>query len=199
MEDLIGKKFGRLIVIEQIRKGKGQCLCLCECGNYKIIRTDHLKSGLTLSCGCLQKERASLACSKHNESSNKLYGVWSTMKARCQNKKSTKYKNYGARGITVCDEWNNDFSKFLLWARNNGYKDGLTIDRIDVNGNYCPENCRWATNKQQSRNKTNTIRIMFNGKLMAVADVAEILGIKYSKLLWGYKNGKTLEEIISLG
>ena len=199
MENLIGKKFGRLIVVEQLVKGKGVCLCRCDCGNIKKVRTDHLKRGYTLSCGCLQKERVSISNSKHNKSLSKLYGVWSSMKSRCYNKNNDKYKNYGGRGISVCNDWRNDFSKFFSWAKNNGYKKGLTIDRIDVNGNYCPENCRWVDYKQQARNKTTNIKIMFQGKLIGMSEVAEILGIKYSKFVWRYKSGKTFDEIVSMG
>lgn len=199
MENLIGKKFGRLVVVEQLVKGKGVCLCRCDCGNIKKVRTDHLKRGCTLSCGCLQKERVSISNSKHNKSLSKLYGVWSSMKSRCYNKNNDKYKNYGGRGISVCNDWRNDFSKFFSWAKNNGYKKGLTIDRIDVNGNYCPENCRWVDYKQQARNKTTNIKIMFQGKLIGMSEVAEILGIKYSRFVWRYKSGKTFDEIVSMG
>ena len=199
MENLIGKKIGRLVVVEQLVKGKGVCLCRCNCGNIKKVRTDHLKRGCTLSCGCLQKERVSISNSKHNKSLSKLYGVWSSMKSRCYNKNNDKYKNYGGRGISVCNDWRNDFSKFFSWAKNNGYKKGLTIDRIDVNGNYGPENCRWVDYKQQARNKTTNIKIMFQGKLIGMSEVAEILGIKYSRFVWRYKSGKTFDEIVSMG
>lgn len=121
------------------------------------------------------------------------------MKSRCYNKNNNKYKNYGGRGISVCNDWRNDFSKFFSWAKNNGYKKGLTIDRIDVNGNYCPENCRWVDYKQQARNKTTNIKIMFQGKLTGMSEVAEILGVKYSRFVWRYKSGKTFDEIVSMG
>lgn len=199
MEDLTNKRFGRLTVLQHIRVGKGKCYCICDCGKYKEVRADHLYRGLTQSCGCLKAERTSIKNKKHGECMTSLYGVWSGIKARCHNPRSTNYKNYGKRHIRVCDEWMKDFESFSKWAKENGYKKGLTIDRINVDGNYEPNNCRWVDNKTQCRNKRNNVLIEFNGNLLTMAEVAEKLNIKYHRFVWRYKNGKTFDEIISMG
>jgi hypothetical protein len=164
-EDLKEKKFGRLQVIKQaehiLRSGgrkRVAWLCLCECGNTCIIETHLLKSGKTKSCGCLKVEKIRERCTKHNESRGRLYSVWIDIKKRCYNPKYKQYKDYGGRGIKVCDEWLHDFSSFKEFALAHGYNSNAkygecTIDRIDVNGNYCPENCRFVDMKTQCNNK----------------------------------------------
>lgn len=118
----------------------------------------------------------------HGRSKTKLYGVWLGMKRRCYYHNDKRYQNYGGRGITVCDEWRNDYVAFESWSINNGYKQGLSIDRIDNNGNYCPENCRWVTAKQQNRNYSRNSLLEFNGCLLCAQDVAEKIGIKATTL-----------------
>ena len=172
--DLIGQKFYRLLVVEKaddyitsngkiIRRWK----CKCDCGNEKVIRETELRRGHTRSCGCLQKEIASSLNKTHGLSRKcgRLYPLWKSIKYRCYNKKAKEYERYGGRGIKMCDEWRNDFKVFHDWAVANGYKEEkadnglniLTIDRIDVNGNYEPSNCRFVTNEVQAKNKRNTI------------------------------------------
>lgn len=159
----IGKKFGRLTVIEYYGKAKDKCslwLCSCECGGTKVARSSNLKKGFTLSCGCLQKEyRENFNNHKKGKITieTRLHRIWKAIKSRCYNENTKNFKWYGERGIKVCDEWKNNYKSFEKWALENGYQDDLTIDRIDVNGNYEPSNCRWITLKEQQQNKRNII------------------------------------------
>lgn len=154
--------------------------CQCDCGNITEANTSALRSGEKRSCGCLRKERKikgrkrtndnqirniknydtgeylQTICSEHGFSRTRLYNIWQAMKTRCYNKNHKFYKDYGGRGIEICKEWQHDFMSFREWSINNGYDDDLTIDRIDVNGNYEPSNCRWADMKTQNQNKRNS-------------------------------------------
>lgn len=152
--DLAGKQFGRLTAIEDVGSKRSRRLwrCICSCGKETVVDSWSLKSGLTMSCGCLVKERLDEARTKHGYCGTRLYRIWKGMIARCKCPSSTDYKWYGARGICVCAEWN-DFRPFMKWALENGYEETLTIDRIDNSGNYTPTNCRWATIAQQNANK----------------------------------------------
>ena len=156
-KDLSNQKFGKLTVIEvdhfQNCKNSRRTFwkCRCECGNITVVRSDCLTSGNTQSCGCYN-----VTCRQKPNSikKHKLYRVYWAMRERCYNTKGKHYNRYGERGIRVCDEWLKDYSVFYNWAISNGYKDGLSIDRIDNNGNYEPSNCRWVTMAEQQRNKT---------------------------------------------
>lgn len=153
--DLTGQRFGRLTVLERAEnKGAYVCWkCRCDCGIEKIIAGYCLKSGKTQSCGCLQIERTAEAHTTHGKYHTRLHGIWTDMKARCNNPNRKAYKDYGGRGITVCEEWHNSFETFYEWAMANGYSDDLTIDRIDNDKGYSPDNCRWATMADQNKNK----------------------------------------------
>jgi len=193
-EDLSGRMFGRLKAIEidwERTKRRTYWLCRCECGNKKSVRSDCLKRGQVKSCGCLKDEQdeKNLGRETHGMTGTRLYGIWLGMKARCYNPKKKRYDNYGGRGIEVCDEWQNDFEAFMLWAKDNGYKNNLTIDRINNDGNYSPENCRWSTNKKQANNRSSNINIEYRGKEYTLLQIAEKLNLNSKMLYERYRKG----------
>lgn len=158
-KNLIGNQYGRLTVIGYAGTNKyhrSMWKCVCTCGNSKIVNSNSLQQGRTRSCGCLDKETHINHPNRktHGQCNTRLYRIWKKMKSRCFNPNDPDYQKwYGSRGITVCNEWRYNFWIFRNWSILNGYKDNLTIDRIDVNGNYEPSNCHWATVKEQARNK----------------------------------------------
>lgn len=184
-KDIIGMKFGRLTVlkldhIKELKRKFYYYLCKCECGNECIVLKSSLLNGLTQSCGCYNTEIRIKQCkkrAKHNLTNTRLHAIWEKMKGRCLCVTSPDFSNYGGRGITVCDEWKNDFKAFYDWAMANGYQENLTIDRIDVNGNYEPENCRWVNQKTQQRNRRNNKLITFNGETRCLFEWADIYHI----------------------
>lgn len=196
-EDLTGQKFGRLTVVkraENSKSNKTRWECICDCGNELITVGAQLKNGRTKSCGCLQKELLSKRVRTHGMTNERLYGIWCGIKQRCFNPNIDAYKNYGGRGITMCDEWFNDFSKFQKWALKNRYSDDLTIERKDVNGNYEPSNCCWTTRKMQSRNRTDSHNITCGGKTMILTDWALYLGVTRGRLAYLLKRSNFSEE-----
>ena len=150
--DLTGQRFGLLTVISEAPKGKGgiRWHCLCDCGKQTITSTAHLRSGHSKSCGCLGLKHATEAKITHGQTKSSLYLVYRSMRSRCENKNTKGYRWYGAKGVKVCDEWKS-FSSFQKWAEESGYKKGLTIDRIDPESDYCPENCEWVTRSENSK------------------------------------------------
>ena len=199
-QDLTGQKFNKLLVLKQVRKNKGKTywLCKCDCGKETIVEGYKLKTGHIRSCGCLQREINIKRLTTHNLSKSKLYEIWCAIKNRCLNKNLKTYKNYGGRGITVCQEWLNDFKTFYDWAINNGYSDGLTIDRINNDGNYEPDNCRWASRKTQANNRRTCKTFTYNGVTKNYKQWCEFLKINYKTFYSRISRGWKIETALGL-
>ena len=206
-KSLIGKRYGKLEVVEldrvepRIVNGKKSgkkyfYKCKCDCGNECVVNSQNLGRN-TNSCGCLMHDFLSERNTKHNISKTKIYKHWKSMKWRCKNTKAHNANNYYFKNIKVCDEWINNPVEFYNWAMNNGYKDGLTLDRIDNNKGYSPNNCRWSTCKEQSNNTSRNHLIKYNNEYKTISQWAEILNIKYQKLYEKLKqNNFKLDEIV---
>ena len=182
-KDETGKRYGKLTVISyEMTNGKAFWKCKCDCGNETLVAGDKLRSGRTKSCGCIQQAHRKEGFHKsHGMTDTRLYYEWCNMKSRCNNLKNIMYKNYGGRGIKVCDEWL-DFETYMEWALSHGYTDNLTIERVDVNGNYEPSNCKWITNKEQYLNRTDTHLVTAFGKTQTIKEWSEETGIKYDTI-----------------
>lgn len=184
--DLTGCRFGRLSVLCRADKKDSSngaiWHCKCDCGNETDVPSGRLKSGRTKSCGCLKRD---VAKNLNGIPHQRLSSIHWAMKERCYKQYSLSYHNYGGRGIRVCDEWldlKNGHDNFVRWALANGYSDDLTLDRIDVNGDYSPSNCRWVTRSVQARNTRNTRYVIYKGVRMCIADAAELSGINVSTI-----------------
>jgi len=199
-KDLTGLKFGRLSVIKKCGKdkfGNFMWLCLCKCGGKIEVNTSRLTQGITKSCGCLRSEYVTKKDTKHNLCNHKLYRVWSGMKERCLSSNNKEYKDYGGRGIKICDEWLHDFLTFYNWCISNGYLEGLSIDRINNDGNYEPSNCRFADRKTQNNNKSNCRIIIFNGESKDLQQWCESTGINRYTLKSRLKRGWSVENALT--
>jgi len=176
--DLTGKKFGKLTAISIDHKNGTRVYwnCICDCGGKRIVSNDHLRRGDTTDCGCERKHIPHRW--KHNMSNTRIYTIWALMKARCSNPKRKEYHRYGGRNIKVCNEWL-DSAKFIEWSINNGYSDELTLDRIDNNGDYCPENCRWVSRKVQSNNRKCNRNITHDGVTKSITQWANDNNMPY--------------------
>lgn len=202
--DYTGEKFGRLTVLQRLRQYDGKNTfykCLCECGKETIVDGRNLKTGNTKSCGCFQSQRRIEVNITHGGTYTRLYNIWCGMKARCYNPNSEKYKNYGARGIKICEQWVNDFHNFSEWAKVNGFVEKAsygqcTIDRINVDGDYSPENCRFTTLKEQMNNTTRNRYIEYNGNIKTVSQWSDYSGINQSCLLRRLKLGWSIEKAL---
>lgn len=197
--DLTNKEYGRLIVLSLAYTKNGRTFwnCKCSCGNEKIILGKDLQNGHIRSCGCLRVETSRSRMTTHGATDSRLYNIWTSMKARCETSKKQKFiKDYQNRGIKICAEWH-DFSVFQKWALENGYKDDLSIDRIDNNKGYYPENCRWADNFTQANNKRNNHWLTYNNKTQTIAQWSKELGMKYNALNERLRKGWSVERALS--
>lgn len=203
---LIGAHYGRLTPISYAGKSydsRHQFLCKCDCGNEVVVLEKHLRSGNTKSCGCYKRDMGHAANTTHGKSKTRLYRVWANMIERCESEDCPNYHRYGGRGIRVCNEWH-DYSKFDEWAVFAGYNPSAkygecTIDRIDVNGDYEPSNCRWITMKEQTDNRECTRRVEFNGECHTLKEWSEITGINYYTLHKRFRRGESPESILHIG
>lgn len=187
MKDITGQTFGRLTVLRPSHKdarGEWYWLCKCECGNQITASGYKIRSGNTKSCGCLQNElrKSGVLRRTHGMTNNRIYYEWCNMKSRCNNHKNTMYKNYGGRGIRVCEEWVDSFEAFMHWAMSNGYNDAMTIERIDVDGDYTPKNCKWISAREQYLNRTDSHLLTAFGKTQTIKEWSEESGIKYDTI-----------------
>jgi len=201
--DITGQKFGRLTAIERTGSNKSNhavWLFECECGNFKNIVGKSVTKGKTQSCGCYNIEKIKQRTTTHGMTKNHpLYGVWRSMIDRCYLEKATGFENWGGRGITVCEEWRNDFRVFYDWAMANGWQKDLSIDRIDNNGNYTPENCRFATRKTQNNNqrqRIDVIAIEYNGHKRTLKDWCRIFELKYTTIRQRLNLGWSVEKAL---
>ena len=186
VDDLTGKRYGRLVVLsrgENAKNGAVRWVCKCDCGNTTVVYRSALQSGLSKSCGCLNYEINSNIHKTHGYSKTRIYGVWCNIIDRCDNPNNSHYKYYGGRGIKVCEEWKNNPLSFIKWAYANGYNEDAkfgdcTIDRIDNNKDYSPDNCRWVDLYVQANNKSNNIKIEFNGETHSIREWGILRGIR---------------------
>ncbi|MFD0587796.1 hypothetical protein ACFQZE_07260 [Paenibacillus sp. GCM10027627] len=188
-KEYVGEKFGKLEILEyQFKDKKGYFLVKCECSeNEKWVRSDGILSSGQKSCGCEKGSRT------HGMTNTRLFTIWNGMKTRCNDKDDA---DYGGRGITVFEQWKNDFMTFYEWATNNGYSDYLTLDRVDVNGNYEPDNCRWTTRIAQSNNTRSNYNITINGETKTVSEWSRISGISRPQIKNRFKSGVPEDEIL---
>lgn len=202
---LDGKRFGRLKVIKSVSSFESgeedkTVMCQCDCGKIIYANRDSIISGNKKSCGCLKEEMMGDGLHRKYEYDDKrLYDIWYAMISRCTNRNNSGFYLYGGRGITVCKEWigENGFENFYIWAMENGYRDGLSIDRKNVNGGYCPENCRWSTIKEQNNNTRRNVFLEYDGKRQTMAQWSEETGIKYGTIRGRLKRGWSVERTLT--
>jgi hypothetical protein len=194
-----GNRYGKLVVVERLpTDGKGKSilwLCKCDCGNETYVRANMLRIGHTQSCGCLAKERLLESVKTHGMSKTRVYNIWCQMRYRCSVKTRPDYKYYGGRGIAVCEEWL-EFEAFYKWAKENGYSDDLSIDRIDNSKGYSPENCRWATVEEQRNNMRSNRRFLVFGEILTLTQIAKKYRVNINTLRYCLLKRQHIEKII---
>lgn len=198
--DLTGMIYGRWTVLERNdtkKYGGSTWVCKCTCGTIKIVPSKILRNGHSKSCGCLNDEckRNRKPTLTHGMTNTRLHRIWSNMKGRCNNLNSDKYEDYGGRGISVCEEWG-DFQTFYDWAMSHGYDDDLSLDRIDNDGNYCPENCRWVTPTIQQNNTRKTIHVTIKNETHTLSEWSEITGLSKMTIRNRHHKGKRGYDLI---
>lgn len=200
--DLTGQRYGKLVVLRPVGKNKfggSMWLCRCDCGTEKAVSLNALRNGYTKSCGCLERENRKAFGTRskriHNGVGTRLYRVWMGMKTRCYNENDEHWKDYGSRGIKVCAEWEHSFENFREWAIAHGYSDELTIDRIDFNSDYCPDNCRWVTKADQQRNKRNNRYYTYHGEKKLLQGWADEFGVTRSMLQGRIRRGQDPQQV----
>lgn len=203
IKDLTGQRFGRLIVLyrtddHQYPNGRHdvQYKCKCDCGKELNVLGIHLRSGHTCSCGCYREDKSREKMTTHGKTNTRLYVIWKNMRERCTNPKHKNYSIYGGRGIKICEEWN-QFDSFYNWAVCNGYSDDLTLDRIDVNQGYSPENCRWISQKEQCNNTRRNIKVSIDGEVKTLKQWSKINGLNYGTVSSRIKRGWTPIEALT--
>ena len=197
--DLTDQRFGRLLAIKLVETGRRRkWLCVCDCGNETVVKAELLRSGKTNSCGCLQKETVSHINTTHGKHNHKLYAVWASLRQRCNNPSDKSYKYYGGRGIKVCKEWDSEFTPFYEWAISNGYKDGLSIDRINVDKDYSPDNCRWVTMKAQMNNTRRNRKYTINDETHTLSEWCDLYHTYYSLVKSRLYRGYSLIEALTI-
>lgn len=192
-KDLTGQRFGKLVTIERVGTKRACALwkCKCDCGNEAEVTSHSLISGNAKSCGCIQRE----AVTTHGMSNTKIFNIWKGIKQRCLDHNCKNFLRYGARGITICDEWK-DFIPFYIWAMNNGYLENLSIDRVNNNGNYEPSNCKFSTMKEQANNTRRNVWYEYNGVTKTIAQWSDVCGITRVCLYQRFKAGWSIEKAL---
>ena len=202
IRDLTGQRFARLVVQQRCQQPKDYAfkiswwLCLCDCGNTKAVRKNHLTRGSVQSCGCFRRENLSVHASTHQSTGTPAWHSWRGMLDRCRRENSTSWERYGGKGIKVCDRWQgeNGFENFLIDMGERS--EGKTLDRIDSKGDYCPENCQWSTPRQQRLNTSKTHWLTHKGKTMCLSDWAKELGINRNTLRRRLDKGWSVEKTL---
>lgn len=207
-KDLSGQKIGRWNIICRTSDRVSpsgthytRYRCVCDCGTIRDVDASSLSCGKSKSCGCLSRETSARVCrdnfKTHGETKTRLYQIYAGIKKRCTNKNASNYDDYGGRGISICDIWLDSWDEFREWSYANGYSDELSIDRIDVNGDYSPDNCRWVGRVVQANNRRSSKHIYYNNETHTMAEWAKILDIPYKRFHKWIHKGKTMEEIIA--